>query len=96
MRVGDPGPWAGPWAGIARLEMPSGIGRAAAVAAAERAAGWLPGFASALYRDARAPVNLTSIAGPRGICTSCRETHALPCARCARRCSNATAKDGTA
>ena len=55
LRVGDPGPWAGPWAGITRLEMPSGIGRAAAVEAAERAAGWLPGFASALHRDARAP-----------------------------------------
>ena len=38
LRVGDPGPWAGPWAGIARLEMPSGIGRDAAVEAAERAA----------------------------------------------------------
>ena len=63
LRVGDPGPWAGPWAGIARLEMPSGIGRAAAVEAAERAAGWLPRFASALHRDARAPVNLTPIAG---------------------------------
>ena len=63
LRVGDPGPWAGPWAGIARLEMPSGIGRAAAVEAAERAAGWLPVFASALHRDARAPVNLTPIAG---------------------------------
>ena len=63
LRVGDPGPWAGPWAGIARLEMPSGIGRAAAVEVAERAAGWLPGFASALHRDARAPVNLTPIAG---------------------------------
>ena len=25
LRVGDPGPWADPWAGIARLEMPSGI-----------------------------------------------------------------------
>ena len=54
---------AGPWAGIARLEMPSGIGRDAAVEAAERAAGWLPGFASVLHRDARAPVNLTPIAG---------------------------------
>ena len=43
--------------------MPSGIGRAAAVAAVERAAGWLPRFASALHRDARAPVNLTPIAG---------------------------------
>ena len=56
LRVGDPGPWAGPWAGIARLEMPSGLGRDAAV---EAAAGWLPVFASALHRDARAPVNLT-------------------------------------
>ena len=63
LRVGDPGPWAGPWAGIARVEMPSGIGRNAAVEAADQAAGWLPGFASALHRDARAPVNLTPIAG---------------------------------
>ncbi len=54
---------AGPWAGVARLEMPSGIGRAGAVDAADQAAGWLPGFASALHRDARAPVNLTPIAG---------------------------------
>ena len=44
LRVGDPGPWAGPWAGIARLEMPSGIGRDAAVEAAERAAGWPAGL----------------------------------------------------
>ena len=65
LRVGDPGPWAGPWAGIARLEMPSGIGRDAAVEAAERAAGWLPVFASALHRDARAPVNLTPITSRR-------------------------------
>ncbi len=57
LRVGDPGPWAGPWSGIARL------GRAAAVEAGDQAAGWLPGFASALHRDARAPVNLTPIAG---------------------------------
>ncbi len=63
LRVGDPGPWAGPWAGIARIEMPAGIGRAAAVEEADRAAGWLPDFASALHRDARAPVNLTPIAG---------------------------------
>ena len=63
LRVGDPGPWAGPWAGIARIEMPAGIGRVAAVEAADRAAGWLPAFASALHRDARAPVNLTPIAG---------------------------------
>ncbi len=63
LRVGDPGPWAGPWAGIARIEMPSGIGREAAIEAADRAASWLPDFASALHRDPRAPVNLTPIAG---------------------------------
>ena len=56
-------PGAGPWAGIARREMPSGNGRTAAVDATDQAAGWLPGFASALHRDARAPVNLTPIAG---------------------------------
>ena len=44
-------------------DAPSGIGRDAAVEAADHAAGWLPGFASALHRDARAPVNLTPIAG---------------------------------
>ena len=63
LRAGDPGPWAGPWAGIARIEVSSGIGRAAAIEAADEAASWLPDFASALHRDARAPVNLTPIAG---------------------------------
>ena len=65
--VGDPGPWAGPWACIAAREMPLGIGRDAAVEAAERAAGWLPVFASALHRDARAQVDLTPIAGLAGM-----------------------------
>ena len=63
LRVGSPGPWAGPWAGIARIEVPAGIGRAAAIDTVDAAAGWLPEFASALHRDARAPVNLTPIAG---------------------------------
>ena len=44
LRVGDPGPWASPWAGIAHVEMPSGIGRAAAVEATERAAGLAAGL----------------------------------------------------
>ena len=39
LRVDDPGPCAGPWADIARLEMSSGIGCDAAVEAAARAAG---------------------------------------------------------
>ena len=63
LRVGSPGPWAGPWAGIARIEVPAGIGRAAAIDTVDAAASWLPEFASALHRDARAPVNLTPIAG---------------------------------
>ena len=63
LRVGDPGPWAGDWAGIVRIEMPAGVGQAAAGETADRALGWLPDFASPLHRDARAPVNLTPIAG---------------------------------
>ena len=55
LRVGDPGPWAGPWSGIARLQMPSGIGRDAALDAADHAAGWLPGFASAAATGTRGP-----------------------------------------
>ncbi|MDE0409500.1 MAG: hypothetical protein OXN81_16760 [Alphaproteobacteria bacterium] len=43
VRVGDPWPWAGPWAGIARLEMPSGLGRDAAVEAVDQA-GLAAGF----------------------------------------------------
>ena len=63
LRVGDPGPWASGWAGIARIELPAGIGFAAAADAADRALAALPGFASALHRNPRAPVNLTPVAG---------------------------------
>ncbi len=63
LRVGDAGPWAGPWAGIVRIEIPAGAGREAGIDAANHAAGLLPKFASALHRDARAPVNLTPVSG---------------------------------
>jgi uncharacterized protein len=63
LRVGVPGPWASPWAGIARLEVPAGGGVQAAIDALDAAAAWLPQYASAAYRDKRAPVNLTPIAG---------------------------------
>ena len=63
IRVGDPGPWAGPWSGIARIEVPAGVGREAAIVTVDRAARWLPEFASAPHRDPRAPVNLTPVAG---------------------------------
>ena len=63
LRIGDAGPWAGPWAGIVRVEVPAGAGRQEAIEVAGRASAWLPEYASALHRDARAPVNLTPIAG---------------------------------
>ena len=63
LRVGLPGPWAGPWAGIVRLEVPAGVGLALAVETADAAAGWLPAFASAPHRDQRAPVNMVPVAG---------------------------------
>ena len=66
VRVGDPGPWAGPWAGIARLEVPASSGGGQAIATVDRAASWLPTFASAPHRDARAPVNLAPVARLEG------------------------------
>jgi hypothetical protein len=63
LRVGDAGPWASPWAGIVRLEVPAGAGRRASIDALDAAASWLPRYASALHRDKRAPVNLTPVAG---------------------------------
>lgn len=63
LRVGDAGPWASPWGGIVRLEVPTGAGRRTASEALDAAASWLPRYASALHRDKRAPVNLTPIAG---------------------------------
>ncbi len=63
LRVGDAGPWSSPWAGIVRIEVPQSVGRIDGVKLLDRAAAWLPRFASPLHRDARAPVNLTPIAG---------------------------------
>ena len=63
VRVGDVGPWATQWAGIARLEVSGGVGREVAGEVTSRLAALLPRFASAPHRDPRAPVNLTPIAG---------------------------------
>ena len=63
LRVGDGGLWGSPWAGIVRLEVPAGAGRHAGIDALDAASCWLPRYASAAYRDKRAPVNLTPIAG---------------------------------
>ncbi len=63
LRVGDPGPWASGWSGIARIETPARIGLDEAIGIVDRAAGWLPRFASPFHRDPRAPVNLSPISG---------------------------------
>lgn len=63
LRIGDAGPWAGPWSGIVRIEVPSGAGREEAIEVLARAAALLPAYASVPHRDARAPVNLTPVSG---------------------------------
>lgn len=62
LRVADPPAWGGPWSGIARLELPSSVGLAAAVATADRAALLLPRYAGVPHLDPRAPVNLQPVA----------------------------------
>jgi hypothetical protein len=63
LRVGSSGPWASPWGGIVRLEVPIGAGLDRALAEIDAASSWIPAFASAAHRDPRAPVNLTPIGG---------------------------------
>ena len=53
----------GPWAGIVRVECSSELPAAAAVTLAGRSQVMLPRFASAEYKDSRAPQNLYPIAG---------------------------------
>ncbi|WP_100445932.1 hypothetical protein [Glycomyces xiaoerkulensis] len=51
------------WAGVARLEAADGLSEEAAVALADATASALPPLGSAAHKDARAPQNLTPIAG---------------------------------
>lgn len=61
LRLTAPPPYAGPWAGIARLEVPASVGLPAAVDAADRAAALLPRFAGMPHKDPRAPQNLQPV-----------------------------------
>ena len=47
LRVWAPGPWAGWWAGIVRLEVPASVGLTLAKETATAASSWLPEYASA-------------------------------------------------
>jgi hypothetical protein len=58
-----PGPAGAPWAGIVRIECPASLPAAEAIALAGQSQATLPRFASAAYKDARAPQNLYPIAG---------------------------------
>jgi hypothetical protein len=58
-----PGAAGGPWSGIVRVECPATIGIQQAIELADRSLVTLPRFAANPYKDARAPQNLTPIAG---------------------------------
>jgi len=58
-----PGPPGSPWAGVVRVETSADLNRTEVIALADRSAVTLPRFASTPYKDARAPQNLTPIAG---------------------------------
>lgn len=62
LRLTSPPPYAGPWAGIARLEIPASVGLDAAIEAADRATGLLPRYAGVPHKDPRAPQNLQPVA----------------------------------
>jgi hypothetical protein len=58
-----PGPAGSPWAGVVRVEASADLPRSEAIRLADLSAVTLPRFASSPYKDARAPQNLTPIAG---------------------------------
>jgi uncharacterized protein len=58
-----PGPAGSPWAGIVRAECSADLDPAAAIQLAHLSTATLPRFASAAYKDPRAPQNLMPIAG---------------------------------
>jgi hypothetical protein len=58
-----PGPPGSPWAGVVRVEASADLTPTEAIRLADLSAVTLPRFASTAYKDARAPQNLTPIAG---------------------------------
>jgi len=63
LRLPSPIPAAHPWSGIVRVECAAELPVARAVALADLSVVTLPRFASAPYKDPRAPQNLVPIAG---------------------------------
>jgi hypothetical protein len=61
--AGNPGTAAPPWAGIVRIECPADLPVAEVIALAGQSQACLGRFASAEYKDTRAPQNLYPIAG---------------------------------
>jgi hypothetical protein len=58
-----PGPAGSPWAGVVRVEASADLPRTEVIGLADLSAITLPRFASAAYKDPRAPQNLIPIAG---------------------------------
>jgi hypothetical protein len=58
-----PGPDAGPWSGVVRVEAPGELAANEVISLAERSTATLPRYASAAHKDGRAPQNLYPIGG---------------------------------
>jgi hypothetical protein len=61
VRVSTPDYHAGPWSGIARIEIPQSTGLTRAIRTADAVTGLLPRFAGIAHRDPRAPQNLQPV-----------------------------------
>ena len=61
LRLAAPPAFAGPWAGIVRLQVPAAVGVRAAARAADRATTALPRFNGIAHVDPRAPQNLQPV-----------------------------------
>ena len=61
VRLAEPPSYAGPWSGIARLEIPSSVGLAEAAATADDATAHLCRYAGVPHKDPRAPQNLQPV-----------------------------------
>ena len=61
LRLAHPPAFAGPWAGIVRLQVPASVGVRAAARAADTAAALLPRYAGVAHVDPRAPQNLQPV-----------------------------------
>lgn len=61
VRLTQPTPWSGPWAGIVRIEIPQSAGLTSAIELADRVSGAVSRFVGIPHVDPRAPQNLQPV-----------------------------------